>query len=493
MKTILKPLLSSIFFFSFLFQVMTLSAQTPVNDSKIKNSIIKIYSVTSHPDYYRPWQHVLKRQTGSGCVIEGNQILTNAHVVANQTFIEVRKQGFPRRYKARVFMISHEADLALLKVEDKTFFDGIEPLQFGGLPDIQQEVLVYGFPTGGDTISITKGIISRIEHVRYSHSSLFFLAGQIDAAINPGNSGGPVIADQKLVGIAMQGRRDAENIGYLIPVPVINHFLIDIKDGSYGGFPELGIITQEMENPDMKAKHRVPDSKTGVLITHIFHSSPAKGILKEGDIILSIDGHKVSDDGTVEFRKQQRTRMGHFIDMHQVEDKVNIEFLRGTLIEKTEITLTKIAEDILLVSPEQYDEEPEYFIYGGLVFSPLTKNLLAAWGNNWRSRAPLPLITQLLNRPTESRQQVVILLQVLAADINKGYHDISTWVVDNINGEKYKNFHDFVRLVQDNNDPYQVFKDSNGFQLVIDQKKAEASHMEVLQRYRIPKDRSINN
>ena len=154
-------------------------------------------------------------------------------------------------------------------------------MDFGTLPETLQEVMVYGFPTGGDALSITKGIFSRIVYEEYSHSSLSFIAGQIDAAINAGNSGGPVIVDNKIVGIVMQALKsdDTENIGYMIPTPVIEHFLKDIEDGSYNNFPVLGLDTQKMESPSMKRKYGIGDKQTGVLVVHVYWNSP--------DIILN--------------------------------------------------------------------------------------------------------------------------------------------------------------------------------------------------------------
>ncbi|MBM4153000.1 MAG: trypsin-like peptidase domain-containing protein, partial [Kiritimatiellaceae bacterium] len=179
-----------------------------------RSAIVKIYTVHNVPDYYNPWNmRGTQSSTGSGCVISGKRPLTNGHVVRDQTFIQVRRFGESRRFQARVLFVSHQADLAILSVDDPTFFDNVEPLSFGELPYTQSEVNVYGFPMGGDTLSITKGVISRIEHQVYSHSSVPLLAAQIDAAINPGNSGGPAIISNKIVGVAMQGMTQADNIG----------------------------------------------------------------------------------------------------------------------------------------------------------------------------------------------------------------------------------------------------------------------------------------
>ena len=160
----------------------------------IENSVIKIYTTQAAPDYFTPWRLLTPRQSsGSGSVIAGNQILTNAHVVANASYVQAQKHNDPQRYLARVTFVSHEADLAIITVDDPSFFSDLQPLSIGLLPEPLQEVSVYGYPIGGKSLSITKGILSRVEQQIYAHAGAFLLAGQIDAAINPGNSGGPVI------------------------------------------------------------------------------------------------------------------------------------------------------------------------------------------------------------------------------------------------------------------------------------------------------------
>ncbi|MBU0483950.1 MAG: trypsin-like peptidase domain-containing protein [Proteobacteria bacterium] len=458
-------------------------------NDQINNAIIKIYSVISSPDYYRPWQQRVFNSVGSGFVINDKRILTNAHVVANQTFIEVRKNGDPHRYQAKVLNVSHEADLALLTVTEEGFFNNIKPLEIGGLPRIQQEVLVYGFPTGGDTLSITKGIVSRIEHVQYIHSSLSFLAGQIDAAINVGNSGGPVISNGKVVGVAMQGRNDADNIGYLIPVPIINHFLEDIKDGEYNGFPDLGLITQNMENPDMKKKYGMTTKQTGVMIRHILPGSSAIDKIKEQDIILSIDNHPIADDGTAEFRPRERTSYGHFIDMKQIGDEVKLSILREEKAFDLTLKIDTRATDLFSNQLEQYDTSPRYFIFGGIVFSPLNKKLLLEWGDQWQKRAPDELLVELGNLQTETQKETVLALHVLPADINKGYHTIAQRIIRSVNDEPYQDFNDFYSKTVNGSEPYVVFKDWQKNQFIIDRKKAIASHEAILDTYKIPSDR----
>lgn len=105
---------------------------------------------------------------------------------------KVKKRQSEKKYVASVIAVGHECDLAMLTVEDATFWEGLEPLKFGNIPELLEDVSVIGFPVGGDSLSITSGVVSRIEMQEYAQASAELLALQIDAAINPGNSGGPV-------------------------------------------------------------------------------------------------------------------------------------------------------------------------------------------------------------------------------------------------------------------------------------------------------------
>ncbi|MEW5867399.1 MAG: trypsin-like peptidase domain-containing protein [Bacillota bacterium] len=459
----------------------------------VGEAIVKVYAVYDSPDYYNPWSMEGPRSmTGSGSIIEGNYILTNAHVVSDVTFLQVRRHGETQRYQARVVAVSHTADLALVEVEDPEFSEGVEPLQLGDLPGPQQEVLVYGFPLGGDTLSVTKGVISRIEHQPYVHSSAPLLAGQIDAPINPGNSGGPVIVDGKIVGVVMQGIPQAQNIGYMVPTPIIRHFLEDISDGRHDDFPSLGIVMQNMENPNLRKYYKLPHGQTGVLITQVFPGSPSDGTIRPGDVLLSADGFPVASDGTVEFRPKERTDLAYVFQRRQVGERVPLKVLRDGQVLSLEVILHRSMNRNWLVPMEQYETPPSYYIYGGIVFSPLSKNLLLLWGNDWYRSAPKKLVSFLDNNvPEVDGQQVVIVLRILAADINDGYQDMVFSIIKKVNGEKVLNMADLVRLIEENTaDPYTVFETEDGQQIVLDAYEARKSRDRILATYKIREDRS---
>src|ERR1700691_1835714 len=194
----------------------------------IENSVVKVFATIRYPDPFKPWtKQAPSEVSGSGVVIEGRRILTNAHVVLYATQVQIQANAAGDKLPATVIAVAPGIDLAVLQLDDPSFFDTHPPLaRAGKLPHIEDSVLAYGFPTGGNSMSITKGIVSRIEFSAYN----FPVSGlriQIDAAINPGNSGGPAIAGGNMIGLAYSYLSDAQNIGYIIPNEEVELFLQD--------------------------------------------------------------------------------------------------------------------------------------------------------------------------------------------------------------------------------------------------------------------------
>ncbi len=270
--------------------------------------VVRVYSTYQDPDYECPWQNVAPRNsTGSGVIVGPQQILTGAHVVANATFVQVQKQSDPTKVTARVLAISHDSDLALLHVDDEAFARGIRPAVIGDLPRLREGVQVVGFPIGGEEVSITEGVVSRIEVQRYEHSQRHLLAVTVDAAINEGNSGGPVFARGKVVGIAFQALPEAENIGEMVPAPILRRFLDGVKKGKDPHVPGLGITTQPLENPALRRHLGMKKRHSGVLITAVQYGSSAWGRLLPGDVLSELDGLRIADNGTVQYRGSATT------------------------------------------------------------------------------------------------------------------------------------------------------------------------------------------
>ena len=301
----------------------------------MQNAVVKIFTTSNRMDYYHPWQSKgAKANIGSGFLIEGKRIMTNAHVVSDQTFIQVKKKSDPKKYTARLLAIGHDCDLAILTVDDESFYEGMTEIKIGDLPKLQEEVSVIGFPRGGDKLSITKGVVSRIEVTPYSHGARRLLTVQIDAAINAGNSGGPAIMNGRLVGVAMQAITNAQNIGYIIPTPIVKHFLDDLEDGNYDGFPSLGIGINTTENETLRGYFQMDKVDGGVLIANVYPYSPADGYIQPKDVVLKIDGVDIAEDGSYAFRGLERLYLSHLITEKQIGENLNVTLLRERKEEK---------------------------------------------------------------------------------------------------------------------------------------------------------------
>jgi len=482
----MKFLMNAIFMFVLIF----VTIQPIYAQESISEAIVKIYVVYTKYDYDNPWQ-ILKqgRKSGSGCVISGKRILTNAHVVADHTFIQVKRAGEAKKYTADMEFVAHDCDLAVLKVNDDSFFSNMKPIEIGNLAKMRDKVAVYGFPVGGEELCITEGVVSRVEYQEYAHSRAYLLAFQIDAAINPGSSGGPVIKDGKIVGVAFQGLKGGENIGYMVPAPIIRHFLKDIEDGKYDGIPSIEGHAQSMENYSLRAKYQMSSGQTGVLVTYIPPGSSAENLLRPGDVILSIDGKTIENDGTIRFRDNERINADYVIHNKFIGNTVQCRILRDGNTIDVNITLTDPERSCDLVPFTQYDRAPTYFIVGGLVFQPLTRNYLDTW--NSLKDTPDHLVNYFLNgKLSKDRKQVIVLTKVLGDEVNVGYEDFNNNVISKVNGKNVSSIEDLVRAIECNEGKYHIIVDEDGNQIVLEKSKVNERNQEILRKYKIPTDRS---
>jgi hypothetical protein len=289
----------------------------------------------------------------------------------------------------------------------------------------------------------------------------------------------------------MQQMNGSENIGYMVPTNIVQHFLDDVSDGQYDGFPRIGINTQNMDNGNLKTWYKLDKSQTGILVTKVIPGQLSDGILHADDILSMIDDHPIADDGTVEFRRNERTSFAHFIQNHQYGDVLKLKIIRQGLEHSVEINLNKGSEDHSFVSRCEYDVQPRYYIYGGLVFCPLTFNYLKTWAD-WQTKAPSNLLNFFINgHPTDENEEVVILTKVLDAEINVGYNKHTDQRIVKVNGKKIINLKQMIASIESqNSSDFVVFETEKGEQLVLNNQKATGIHDEILRTYGIVQDRS---
>ena len=454
-------------------------------------SMVRITTTSQQPDYSMPWNPgSISGGVGAGFVIDGQRIMTNAHVVSNATFITIVKEGDPKPWPARVKHIAHDCDLALLEPYDNGFFAGTKPLAFGGIPELESTVSAYGYPIGGDRLSVTRGVVSRIDFQPYSHSEIdSHLTIQIDAAINPGNSGGPVMQDGKVVGVAFQGYSGAvaQNVGYMIPTPVVLRFLQDVEDGSYDRYMDISATYYPMLNPALRASLGLGAEESGVLIGTVFDSNSPGGKLQSGDVILAVDGHQVSSDGKIEL-DGNRVEMAEVFERKFKGDKVQLQILREG--EKKIITLELDRPWPFEMLAREYDRRPRFVLVGGLLFQPLNRNFLDAQKNvDTRLRYHFDYyVTDHLYR---DRPEVIVLSDVLQDQINTYAQPFKGGIVEMINGKAIRSLQDVAAAFDEPGKFHVIQILGEGRPIVLQRDTLEEARQRIRQTYGITVEENL--
>ncbi|MBU43619.1 MAG: serine protease [Spirochaetaceae bacterium] len=462
----------------------------------ISESVVQINVESVDFSYRDPWQAPsLQGSGGTGFIIEGNRIMTNAHVVSGAVQIRIKRPSQKKDYQARVAHIAHDCDLAILTVEDPEFFSGARPLEIGSQPALNTPVTVLGFPIGGNRLSITRGVVSRIDMDVYSHSGVdAHRIIQVDAAINPGNSGGPAIQDGKVIGVAFQAITSAENLGYLIPPVVVQRFLKDIEDGSYEGYVEFGVLDSPIQNPSqiqaLEIKDR-PSPYYGVQVYRIIPGSTAATGLKPGDVLISINGHRITGEGDVEIEGALYPYL-ELVDHVFEGDRIAVEYIRDG--KKGSVSLESKRSDVLTFKRRTYGKAPEYYLLQGYLFQPLNANLMDALGRQWSSEGRVQLLYRyhyhLFHGLYQEGGVDVVLTRRLAHPVNAYGDRYLNQIVESVNGEDVLNFQHFVRLLQKNRKKGDVvirFQDSE-VPLVLDASNLKGqADAEIANRYGIPR------
>jgi S1-C subfamily serine protease len=442
---------------SFSFPASAAEPAPAAKSAAVENSVVKIFSTSRYPDPYKPWAKQGPREsTGTGVIIDGKRILTNAHVVFYASQVQVQANQSGDKIRATVESIATGIDLAVLKLEDESFFDHRPALpRATKLPAVKDSVMVYGFPTGGTTLSITKGIVSRIEFTGYGMSTAG-LRIQIDAAINPGNSGGPAVDGDRMVGLAFSRLGGGDNIGYIIPCEEIELFLADVRDGKYDGKPAMWDALQTFENPALRPFLKAPKGLDGMIVTET-DSADASYPLKPWDIITEIGGVRVDNEGMVRVG-DLRVRFQYIIQRAARDGRVALKIARAGVEQAIELPVT--ARRPMLI-PDLDGAYPSYFVYGPMVFSAATQQFLGGINNNaWAAFAAIgnPLAVRRAERPAFADEALVVVSSpFFPHKLSQGYSPAQSRVVKTVNGVAIKNLAHLVATLRDLKDEFVVF------------------------------------
>ena len=436
-----------------------------IAEDDVRNSVVKIEVTMIRSNPLEPWKRQTPRESsGTGVIIKGDRILTNAHVVGHARSITVQPFGSDKKYTAEVEAMAPGMDLALLKIESNDFFKDRPALEFEDkLPAARSAVNAYGFPFGGTQISVTEGIVSRVEFSRY-YFEVTGLRIQIDAALNPGNSGGPAVSNGKLVGLVFSRISEGDNVGYLIPVKEIEMFLADIEDGSYDGKLAMPALTQTLENPYIRQKLNLSDDVGGAMVTSIEvpPQDSSQPQLMPWDVITAIDGSAVDREGKVKLGEDNRVSLNYQIQSVTDRKVATFSIIRDGEAMDLDIKLSTTPK---LLAPYNGYNKPEYFIVGPMTFIPASAEITRSIGRSsrwaiWLSYHASPLLARGSEKlPADSDEQLVITGSgFLPHPMTQGYSEPRYATVKSVNGIEIRNLSQLVEVLRDCTEEFLVFE-----------------------------------
>ncbi len=462
------------------------SSAAAIDLRNASNAVVKLYVTRQAWNARQPWNKTpSSKSVCSGFFIEEG-ILTNAHCVAESTYIELELPGDPDKHEAEIIAVNHQVDLALIRLKDPKKKPKVKNITFDALPALREKVVTVGYPVGGRQISFTEGVVSRIDLMNYVHSNVASLMVQTDAAINPGNSGGPVFSDRTgaSLGVATQVSRRARGMGYFVPAPVINQFLKDVRDGEITGIPLLGAYFQALENPTLRESLRMKEGQSGVRVLMVAKNSSVDGILEKNDVMLELGGHNVLNDARLPFRGSSKIGLMYPVISKQVGEKIRLKILRDGKLMNIDVRLAPYKVKVIPSMPD-YDMQPRYYEIAGFIFRAVDRRYIRSLGK----RVPLNISQYggTVYGEIDDLEELVVVSEVFASSVNKGYgNSVEDVRVMNINGRQINRLEDVIAAFEQPGDgKYHEIEFEHRAIAVLDRKQVEEEQESIRARYNI--------
>ncbi|MDA1274105.1 MAG: hypothetical protein O2960_08630 [Verrucomicrobia bacterium] len=453
-----------------------------------ENSIVTLDATRKQYDHFQPWTRRLQSRKKAGLVLDGKEILTTADEMFDRTLVRIQKHGRGKWFIGDVSWIDYHANLAIVTTKEAGFWEDLEPVQLPSRHAVSE------------TMQIVRWREGRLESRKVEYSQFTVDTGdlsfvprillELSSEIQGTGWGEPVISGGKVLGLAVQ---HTGNKITALPTSFIEPILGARRSGEYRGLGYFDFYWQATSNPQSLDYLKLEGEPRGAMVIEVPSRPGAPSVLRPKDIILRIDGFEIDTQGDYIDPDYGHLLLENLATRGKwAGDNVPMTISRGGDVMEIQYRLPKADFSTALVPDSTYDQEPEYFILGGLVFQPLNDPFLRGWGPDWKRRSPFRIYYFNNQSPTPEQPSLVLLSQVLPDVFNLGYHDLKYLVVDRVNGVKISNLRELSEAFKTPRAGFHVveFMQSDSLRrLVLSTEDQAQATQRVLSRYGIPHDR----
>jgi S1-C subfamily serine protease len=417
-------------------------------------ALVRVNVTGQSYDYFRPWQKKAPfSKRALGAVLSKGRVLVTADLVANQNYVELERAETGEKTAARVQVIDYEANLALLEPTEKTFLDGITPLEITADTVVGDRLAAWQLePTGA--LLATEGLVTTVQMTQYPIDVGEFLTYRISIPMQYRENSYtvPLVKNNKLAGLLLRYDSRSQLLD-AIPAPIITHFLKEADSQNYRGFPSAGFSFFPTRDPELREFAGEKGKGGGVYVTNVEPKTPAmKAGLQVGDIVTAVADREIDQNGNYLDPLHGKIEFTNLLTAHAYSgDVVPFRVERSGKPIQLNVTLEHRDAKDYVSPPYNFDQPPRYYVLGGLIFQELSRQYLKEWGPTWERSAPQRLVyfdrfqSELF---PEGNRRVVILSQVLPADSTVGYDDLAYLTVTKVNGKEIKSLDDLAEAVK---------------------------------------------
>jgi S1-C subfamily serine protease len=415
---------------------------------RLRAALVQVYVTHQSWDPREPWRKGPDRsRVGRGFVVAPGVVLTTADNVEDARMIEVGVANSARRFPARLKHSDPRIGLAQIEITDEALRESLQPLALGDPVKLDDAFDVHQL--GQD--SLLERNTARVVSANADGTRLTLRVKT--TCSDAGNGQVAVDAVGRVVGLLVDTVRSRQE-GTIVGVETLRHYLEDFADGVYNGCAAPGIWVQPLLRADLRAHYGLGADRHGIAVTRVMSGRTGDGVVREGDVLLSVDGYALDDEGR--FVHEVHGRLGAsylFQGRRYAGDKIPVRILRDGVEQDITVELRGQPASEQRVPDAHATSRPEFLVIGGLVVLELTESTNLGRGSailrRYRERAGW-------DQPGE-RRRIVYIDHVLADQANKGYDELSQVPVLSVNGVTITEIADVAKALETPKGKFHVF------------------------------------